>query len=1027
MSSAMLLFSKGIRYLKSSRYVRRIIRPLIEANQRRVLRTSPLVDTRFYAAQLGLPDISKSDAIEHFTCSGATTGFSLIPLFDPQWYADQIGCSPEIATIAFLRGHPAPVSISPFFDTAACIETFGLPPGTKPVDALLNFRRLSNEQTRVPASDLVLHAPSREDAYAQQVRAIRKLGERSDRTLERYDLEPSTTQCTSKSVRVILTSTTPGSDITETVQSVLNQSHQNVSLTILYPGERHQGTPVDSLSAELRDPKVEVLHVADGMLFEAQNRAVARATEDFVLFLDSPWQLTRDFLCSAISVAVAKKLEFVAGTTELLSFNDSPGRTLRPAGYDHLLKTSCELVQSAYLFSLAQLRDYLTVESIEDLNAGYLRLLEVSKHGLGGWINLPAVSGRHEAPELAGVATKGDMIALSQHRIDWNLLQEQACDRDRELVSVLMPVFEDYRYTCGAVRAVLEHADGHPIEVIVLNNSQSSQIQKFLEECLLSDPRVRVIDEPQNSNFALGTNLAFALSSGAKIVCLNNDTEVQAGWLSPLLREIEKEGVLIAQSLLIYPDRRIQTAGTVCFGTRVQPQHFLVDQAESEGSAVRNLDFHVVSAASVALSASTFAEARGFDPSYVNGFEDVDLCLRLSEDRPRARVVPESVVVHFESRSKGRSRFADENRETFFAKWRHRIPDDSEEIHRRAGMVVVGFRPGPFFPKALHRDSRAILASAARDNADAERLRWSIKVASPSGRTGDFWGDTIFAERLAESLRALGQFVSVDRREHHMGSSDMTEDVVLSLRGLDLVPPNPLAVNVLWVISHPDLVEATELRAYDLRFAASETWSKKMSTLQYPVEPLLQATSHIYNEEAGLASPDGPVVFVGSTRGVERPAVLAAVRAGVPLAVYGPGWEGILDDRFIRGEYVSPEALSNLYQGGSFVLNDHWPDMQSEGFISNRVFDAVASGARVISDPVEGLDRIFGKAVQTWSTAEDIAALVKSPERFGSADELRRAAQRVSKVHSFDSRALTLLAAVKQFRLSQNTGANSAH
>lgn len=1012
----MLLFTKALHRLRTSHPVRQILQPLINARQKSALRRSPFVDTRFYAAQLGLEEISKSDALKHFTESGASAGFSLIPLFDPQWYGDQIGCSPEVATIAFLRGHPATVSISPFFDTAACIKMLGLPSKTKPVDALLEFRRLSNEVTRVPATDLILHAPSAREAYAQQVRAGRQLKEQSPRPLDSYDLEPSTTPSRSKSVRVILSASEGDSNITETIQSVLNQTHENVSLTVLCPIDSNQRIPIDSHFAELRDPRVELLRIADGTLLEEQNRALQSATEDFLLFLESPWQLTRDFLQSAVSVATANNLEFVAGSAELLPFRDSRGRTIQPMGYDELLKTSSGLVQSSYLFSLEHLRDSLTVEIIADLNAGYLRLLEVSKHSRGGSIALPAVSARDEVPKPTGASTKGDMIALSAHRIDWTLLQAQAHDRIPNLVSVLMPVFEDYRYTCGAVKAVLDHTDGHPIEIIVVNNSQSPKIQKFLDECLLSDPRVTVIDEPQNSNFALGTNLAFAMSSGARIVCLNNDTVVQAGWLSPLLREIEKEGVRIAQSLLLYPDRRIQTAGTVCFGARIQPQHFLVDHAESEGSVVKDLDFHVVSAASVALSASTFAQARGFDTSYVNGFEDVDLCLRLSEDKPRARVVPESVVIHFESRSKGRNRFADENRRTFFGKWRSKLPSDSEEIYRGAGMVVVGFQPGPFFPKATHRDSRAILASAARGDVDAEALRWSIKVASPSGRKGELWGDTIFAERLADSLRALGQIVSIDRREHHMGPSDMTEDVVLSLRGLDLVPPNPLAVNVLWVISHPDLVKATELHAYDLRFAASETWSRKMSTPQYPVEPLFQATSHIFSEAAVLASPERQVVFVGSTRGVQRPAVLAAVRAGVPLRVYGPGWEGIIDDRFICGEYVSPEALSSLYQSSSFVLNDHWPDMQSEGFISNRVFDAVASGARVISDPVEGLERIFGRAVQTWSSSDDIAALVASPARFGSAEELRETAQRVSKEHSFDSRALTLLAAVQQQR-----------
>ena len=47
--------------------------------------------------------------------------------------------------------------------------------------------------------------------------------------------------------------------------------------------------------------------------------------------------------------------------------------------------------------------------------------------------------------------------------------------------------------------------------------------------------------------------------------------------------------------------------------------------------------------------------------------------------------------------------------------------------------------------------------------------------------------------------------------------------------------------------------------------------------------------------------------------------------------------------------------------------------MRADGFVSNRLFDAVASGARVVTDPVDGLAELFGPSVQGYETPDDLA------------------------------------------------------
>ena len=58
------------------------------------------------------------------------------------------------------------------------------------------------------------------------------------------------------------------------------------------------------------------------------------------------------------------------------------------------------------------------------------------------------------------------------------------------------------------------------------------------------------------------------------------------------------------------------------------------------------------------------------------------------------------------------------------------------------------------------------------------------------------------------------------------------------------------------------------------------------------------------------------------------------------------------------------------------MLNDHWRDMRDEGFISNRIYDALACGAFVLSDEVPGIGEEFDGAVATYDRAEQLEGLI---------------------------------------------------
>jgi spore maturation protein CgeB len=246
-------------------------------------------------------------------------------------------------------------------------------------------------------------------------------------------------------------------------------------------------------------------------------------------------------------------------------------------------------------------------------------------------------------------------------------------------------------------------------------------------------------------------------------------------------------------------------------------------------------------------------------------------------------------------------------------------------------------------------------------------MKWLIKNPAPSDSRRTKWGDYHFGRSLTKYLERLGHDVET---QYDPGWQDEADcDVVLVLRGKYAFPPSDIhhdALRVMWNISHPAEVTLAEYETFDLIFVASRTWADQLQTrITSPVEPLLQCT----DLEEFATSSDGTdwarkgFVFIGNTRNAERPAVTWALDYGLPLRIWGRGWDQWSAGDHVVGDYYPNEELGMLYSESRMTLNDHWEDMKEYGFINNRTFDALASGLPVISDWHEELHRVLPEGI----------------------------------------------------------------
>lgn len=616
---------------------------------------------------------------------------------------------------------------------------------------------------------------------------------------------------------------------------------------------------------------------------------------------------------------------------------------------------------------------------------------------------------------------------LNRHLVDWEGLAARRADP--HAVSVIVPTHHDHELTRRAVTSVVRQRDGaRRVQVLVVDNGSPVTTAAVLSSLEHELDDVVVVRSPVNRGFALGNNIALPEAVGETVVFLNNDTEVQAGWLDPLLEALQDERVLAAQSLLVYPDGSVQSAGIVFPVGGTIPHMLLQGFPVEDAEGMESDRLGALTAAALAVRRDDVLALRGFDPWFRNGMEDADFCLRLAELREgHFTVCPQSRVWHAESQSPGRFAHSAANRRLFLERWGGRVPQDDVDAWRRRGYLVRGHR----VDHVVDPDRRVCAAMPVLARTPAAgvcegvpRLRWALKNPAPSGPEGELWGDTHFARQLAAALRRLGQDVVIDHRQAFHRPSEWLDDVVLLLRGLAPYTPVPDRVNLCWLISHPDMYERREHLGWDRVYVASTTFAERLRGWGAPAVPLLQATDPEQFHPDTAAPDTGPeVLFVGNSRKRLRTMVDWAVRGDVPISVVGQHWEGLIPMSLVTAGYIPNRELSGAYRSAGVVLNDHWGDMAREGFLSNRLFDAVASGARVISDAVPGLVEVLGDTVVVVDGPDQLAeAIDKREVLFGDDEVVRERARRVGREHSFDERARVLLDDAVRIRAERDLG-----
>ncbi|MBE2213416.1 MAG: glycosyltransferase [Opitutaceae bacterium] len=210
---------------------------------------------------------------------------------------------------------------------------------------------------------------------------------------------------------------------------------------------------------------------------------------------------------------------------------------------------------------------------------------------------------------------------------------------------------------------------GLDAEIIVVDDASGDGTRAWLERGEGAAAGLRIVRHATNRGYGAAVNHAVRIATGTWLVLLNHDLAFRVGWLEPMLAAARRRERFFAVGNIqcAAHDGRLDHAGIV-FDAAGHPDHFEADLAWLQ--RVPEREFPAVTFACALVDRARFLALGGFDSQFLNGFEDVDLCLRARFQGWPSLVANHSVVDHQISATPGRKLAEPENRHRFFARWR---------------------------------------------------------------------------------------------------------------------------------------------------------------------------------------------------------------------------------------------------------------------------------------------------------------------------------------------------------------------
>jgi len=243
----------------------------------------------------------------------------------------------------------------------------------------------------------------------------------------------------------------------------------------------------------------------------------------------------------------------------------------------------------------------------------------------------------------------------------------------RPRVSVVILAYRHAKLVHRGLAALARHRTRVDYETVVVLNGADEQVCDVVEHGVRGAVVVR---SSVNLGFGGGCNRGVRASRGEYVVLLNDDTEVEDGWLDALVDTADRHPEAGAVGSRVRdPYGKLQEAGGILWRDgSIWHVGRLVSDTTTRYRHLRRVDY--CSACSLLVRRSTWDAVGGLDEDFFPGYyEDLDLCLNIAALGQTILYQPRARLMHHGGGDVGsldlrvKAFVARRSRATFLAKW----------------------------------------------------------------------------------------------------------------------------------------------------------------------------------------------------------------------------------------------------------------------------------------------------------------------------------------------------------------------
>jgi len=222
------------------------------------------------------------------------------------------------------------------------------------------------------------------------------------------------------------------------------------------------------------------------------------------------------------------------------------------------------------------------------------------------------------------------------------------------LVSIITVNYNQVQHTCAFLES-LRKISYPNIEIIVVDNHSAENPESILQT---QYPEAKLILSKSNLGFAGGNNLGINMATGKYLLFINNDTEVDAGFLEPLVSLFEsnpKAGIASPKILYYNSDNIIQYVGCNKINPYTGRNKRIGYKEKDLGQYDTLRETELAHGAAMMVPRHVVDEAGVMPELFFLYYEELDWCESIKNCGYSIYAVPASKVFHKESMSVGKN------------------------------------------------------------------------------------------------------------------------------------------------------------------------------------------------------------------------------------------------------------------------------------------------------------------------------------------------------------------------------------